>query len=190
MSQNSRLSTVCIDCETNQNEIIDLYAINLDSGDHYRMKCKPAGKWNKEAEAVHGITYDTAMTFGDPKEEIEKFIKWLPECELVMHTLKVGYHFDWGMLVLMCLYYHEREHFALYEKAKGIISTVEMAREATKKGLFSPPRKKDKNGSMRATYSLDALCKELGIELNHHDCQSDALATENIYKYFTDLNKI
>jgi DNA polymerase III epsilon subunit-like protein len=137
------------------------------------IQCRP-WKWSKEAEAVHGISEREASTykkFSDVYEDILSFIRMTEATEFWCHSNVKMYGkivpYDYAILRLQMLNMGDLPYFEV-NKLKPY-STHSLAKVLHDRFTFE-------------SNSLDNICKKLGIKLNHHNAESDCLATVEIIK--------
>lgn len=140
-------------------------------GEHYG-EFRPDGKreivWGEEAEKVHGISWDRAQSFPDMETSSRYFLEFLekyPPCTFVAHNMAFDRRMVRGTLARNDL------HFRFYRCFPRFQDTIKLVKEA---GLVSSKSK-----------SLGVICKELGIEHDHHDARSDAKVLIQIHKLCT-----
>lgn len=176
------ISKYCfLDCETTgfdsiRNQVLTLACYVTDAdynilGEHY-AEFRPEGRkeiiWSEDAEKVHGINWEKALTFPSIKEASSgfiEFIKKFPALIFVAHNVA----YDRRMLKGTLSRYDM--HFEQYQKFTEYQDTVKLVKES---GLVSSKSK-----------SLGAICKELGIHHDHHDARSDAKVLIEIHKRCT-----
>jgi DNA polymerase III epsilon subunit-like protein len=167
-----------IDTETTgfdslRNQVITLACYVTDEdyqilGEYYgefRPEGSPDIIWSREAEKVHGISYDEALKFPTILESIESylgFIRPFSPLTFVAHNLA----FDRRMLRGTFSRYDR--HFELQQCFRDYDDTVKLVKNS---GLVSSKSK-----------SLGLICKELGIAHDHHDARSDAKVLIEIHK--------
>ena len=163
---------------------------NLNIIDEFYGEMKPetinAKTWTIEAQEVHHITKDMAVMFPPAKTTIIRFMKFLKpylkhgHFDFVCHALPekfydprrkqtsfphIDFHFlEWSFRKLGFGYSFNKAF-----RVEQIESTITVRRKATK--------------SHRG-HGLGVVCDELGIELDHHNCISDAKACYEIYKHY------
>lgn len=127
--------------------------------------CRCEG-WSKDAEKIHGISREESNQ-GMSQDAFARCmlsnLKKYPG-KIVCHSKKIGWTFDVGFVLGACFWHGYRSSFyKAFEKIKED-STHRIAKEKGFKKL-----------------GLASLCKELNIELKHHDASSDALACRQVY---------
>ena len=137
-------------------------------GEHYG-EFRPDGSkdvvWGAEAEKVHGITYDVALSFPCIEEASEKFLEFAeayPPLTFIAHNMAFDRRMVRGTLS------KSDRHFRFYQCFPRFQDTIKLVKES---GLVSSKSK-----------SLGAICKELGIPHDHHDARSDAKVLIEIHK--------
>lgn len=146
---------------------------NLNVTNTLSIQCCP-WKWSKEAEAVHGISEREASTykkFSEIYEDIVSFIRMTEATEFWCHSNVKMYGkivpYDYAILRLQMLNMGDIPYFEV-NKLKPY-STHSLAKVLHDRFTFE-------------SNSLDNICKKLGIKLNHHNAESDCLATVEIIK--------
>jgi DNA polymerase III epsilon subunit-like protein len=144
----------------------------------FDLKCRPR-KWSYEAQEIHGITKDLADTYrpySQSHNELMSFLRSNNVTELWMHTNPNSYgkrvHFDYAILKNEVYDISTEDYF--YLQRMKVYSTHTLAKCLHDRFNF------DK-------LSLDQICKELKIKLNHHDCVSDANACLEIMRKLLPL---
>lgn len=184
------MSSIVFDLETNgvnlfDAEIITGFFIHADEffniESTYEIKCNPR-EWSVEAERVHGITREEASNFEPFKNAYKGLIDWIKSCDpnqMWMHTNskmfgKVAF-FDHAILRMNLSYIDDEAYFKV-----GSIkpySTHSLCKILQDRFNFEG-------------FSLDLICKELGVELKHHESKSDALACLEIIKQLLPLTTL
>lgn len=167
-----------IDTETTgfdsiRNQVITLACFVTDKdynvlGEH-DGKFRPEGSrdivWSKEAEKVHGISYDEAVSFPSIPEGIDAFIGFI---EQYPRLIFVAHNCAYDRRMLKGTFSRYDRHFDLYRNFRDYDDTLKLVRRT---GLVSSKSK-----------SLGAICKELKIKHNHHDARSDAEVLIKLHK--------
>jgi DNA polymerase III epsilon subunit-like protein len=137
------------------------------------IQCRP-WKWSKEAELVHGISQREASCykkFSEVYEDIVSFIRMTEATEFWCHSNVKMYGkivpYDYAILRLQMLNMGDLPYFEV-NKLKPY-STHSLAKVLHDRFTFE-------------SNSLDNICKKLNIKLNHHNAESDCLATVEIIK--------
>jgi DNA polymerase-3 subunit epsilon len=125
-------------------------------------------KWSIEAEAVHKISLDEAMTFPRHEESMDELMGFINgHSSFVCHALPLfGQHFDWAFIKVAAFdmgYWYNLQKSIREDRVN---STITLA----KKKITLPD------------YKLNTLCKHFGIELDHHNAKSDVNACFEIYR--------
>jgi len=179
---------VFVDCESSgldpwRNDPIHMAFIvtddKLNIKDKFSVTSKPnhdENLWSKRAEDIHGISYRDAILYTNSAsasdfiyERISSHGKYNT---FICHALPMGSLescFDYKMLFTWFWKNDKRERF--YEIFGPIESTISKERKKTLE-LYGIESQK-----------LDAWSRKLGIELDHHNCESDVAACLDIYKY-------
>lgn len=145
----------------------------LEFKEQYTGYAKPESRkfWSKSAEEIHGISYDEAMLFPEPREAAINWLKFLKpykdENNLPMITVYHGRanfdpRFAEAFFTKCGLLYSWRK----VGSTKETESTVKLAKEYLE----------IKN------YKLNTVCEHLDIELDHHEAASDTMGCYKIYK--------
>lgn len=167
-----------IDTETTgfdsmRNQVLTLacYVTDLDyniTGEFF-TGFKPEGKkdlvWSMDAEKVHKIAYEDALFFPEIRDACDSFIKFLADYQSLIF---VAHNASYDRRMMKGTFSRYDRHFDLYAKFCAYEDTLKMVKGS---GLVSSKSK-----------SLGAICKELGIEHNHHDARSDAKVLIEIHK--------
>lgn len=163
-------------------EIVTGHFIHVDENfniiSEREIKCCPF-KWSHEAEAVHGITQKQASKYKKFSEVYESLADWISLSganEFWCHTNSKMYGklvpYDYAIMRINMLNmgdypYHMINRLKPY-------STHSLAKVLQGRFTFEG-------------FSLDNICKQLGINLNHHDAKSDAHACLEIIKQLLPL---
>ena len=158
-------------------EIITGHFIHLDESfevvSTYMIECCPK-TWSYEAEKVHGITKEQASKYKKFYQVYPSLIKWMKSTkanELWCYSNSKMYGkiapYDYALLRLSLFGLDDEAYFYVNGlKPYSVHSLVKVLQDR-----FT-----------LESYSLDNVCKQLGIELSHHDAVSDCLATVQIIK--------
>lgn len=163
-------------------EIVTGYFAILDESfnvlDTLSIQCNP-WKWSDEAEKIHGITKRQASNFrkfSEVYESIVNFINRTKATEFWCHSNSVMYGkivpYDYAVLRLNMLNMGDNAYWAI--NALRPYSTHSLGKVLSDRFTFEG-------------YSLDNICRSLGIKLNHHNAESDCLATVEIIKKLLPL---
>lgn len=153
-------------------EIITGFFAFLDDSfnvvDTLSIQCQPF-KWSDEAEKIHGISKKEASRyrkFSEVYPDIVNFIYHTGANEFWCHSNSVMYGkitpYDYAVLRPNMLNMGDGPYWAVNQLKP--YSTHSLAKVLHDRFTFSG-------------YSLDNVCKTLGIKLNHHNAESDCLAT-------------
>lgn len=181
MTLNMTVKYAFIDVETTgfdsiRNQVLTLacYVTDIDYnilGEHYG-EFRPDGKkeivWSNDAEKVHGIHYQTALGFPSILESADMFITFLQGFGPLIF---VAHNMAYDRRMLKGTFSRVDRHFSLYSSFTEHQDTIKLIKES---GLVSSKSK-----------SLGLICKELGIEHDHHDARSDAKVLIEIHKRCT-----
>ena len=171
-----------IDVETTgfdsiRNQVLTLACYVTDGnynilGEHYG-EFRPEGKkeivWSEGAEQVHGISYEQAITFPTVAESSASFIGFIsqfPSLIFVAHNMAYDRRMIKGTISRV-----DGLHFDLYTRFREHQDTQKLLKRS---GLVSGK-----------SLSLGPVCKELGIEHDHHSAKSDAFVLIEIHKRCT-----
>jgi DNA polymerase III epsilon subunit-like protein len=163
-------------------EIVTGYFAILDEKlnvvDSLSIQCNP-WKWSDEAEKIHGITKRQASKykkFYEVYEDIVNFIYRTKATEFWCHSNSVMYGkivpYDYAVLRLNMLNMGDNAYWTI--NALRPYSTHSLAKVLSDRFTFEG-------------YSLDNVCRSLGIKLNHHNAESDCLASVDIIKKLLPL---
>lgn len=158
-------------------EIITGFFVHLDDSfnvvDTLSIQCNPF-KWSDDAEKVHGITRRQASRykrFNEIYESIVNFIYRTGATEFWCHSNSVMYGkivpYDYAVLRMNMLNMGDGPYWAI--NSLRPYSTHSLAKVLSGHFTFDG-------------FSLDNVCRTLGIKLNHHNAESDCLATVEIIK--------
>jgi DNA polymerase III epsilon subunit-like protein len=158
-------------------EIITGHFLAVDSKfnlrSEYVIQCNP-WKWSYEAEQIHGITKEQASKYKKFSEVYPGLLTWLQamdDNQMWMHTNAKMFgkltFYDHAVLRLRMMDMGDEPYFEI-EKHKPY-STHTLCKVLQSHFNFEG-------------FSLDLICKELGIELKHHDAKSDTFACYEIIK--------
>jgi len=178
---------IIVDLETTslnvfEAEILTGHFIHVDENfniiSEREIKCCPF-KWSYEAEAVHGITQKQASKYRKFGEVYEDLINWIALSgakEFWCHTNSKMYGklvpYDYAIMRINMLNMGDYPYHMI-NKLKPY-STHSLAKVLQGRFTFEG-------------FSLDNICKQLGIKLNHHDAKSDAHACLEIIKQLLPL---
>lgn len=130
-----------------------------------------------KAYKVHGITIEEARTYPLKASTLETFLNFIPDDSImVCHSRKSLGFFDYGFLSIEC--YLANMGMEFNRTFKWCLSTYDLA---YKYGKFTKDEKKK--------LSLDRVCEHYGIELNHHNAESDTKACYELFKIFYEAQK-
>jgi len=132
--------------------------------------------WSSDAELVHGITYNEAKKFPEPREAAIEWLKFLaPYKHKDNYPLLTVYHGNGN--------FDARWAEAFFAKCNLQFSWSKVA--STK--YTESTLKLAKNHLDIENFRLDTICEHLNIELEHHKAESDTLACYEIYKRLKPL---
>jgi DNA polymerase III epsilon subunit-like protein len=150
----------------------------LEFIDQYTGYSKPESKkfWSDDAEKIHGFTYKEAMKFPEPRQAGIDFLKFLkPYKHDNNFPMLSVYHGAGNFDLRWCdAFFAKNKLWHSWQKVssmKQIESTMYLA----------------KSHMEADNYKLDTVCKILGIDLDHHKAESDALACFLIYKKLKEM---
>lgn len=167
---------------------ISLYMIKTDIDlnilDEIKIRFKHTGQWSIESEKVHRISESEANSYPDQAVGLEKIKQFCGhDCTMVFHAQKVGHYFDYG--IMLALFFKQDQEKEFYRYFIKCYSTVNLLQKAVRAGKYPAQKRRSKDGKLRPSYKLDVWAKFFGIELNHHDARSDAMACYEIFKRVT-----
>lgn len=138
------------------------------------------------ARKVHGISYFKAETFPERRESIVSFLKWMAPL-MDQFPMKTAYWGSWNFDLRWINYTMtdlemadsfkkafcqvKESHFNVLHAAKKKLKHIEAPL-----GKFNTEKEKEKG-----KYTLSNVAKFYGIEFDHHNALSDAIATAKIY---------
>jgi DNA polymerase III epsilon subunit-like protein len=176
------LSLITCDLETTslnvfEAEIITGYFCLLDEDLNVvstkEIRCNP-WKWSDEAAAVHGIGKRGASKYKRFTEVFRDLTSWIELSgarEFWCHTNSVMYGklapYDYAVLRINMLNMGDHPYWGINKLRPYSTHTLAKVLQ----GRFDFPG-----------FSLDNICKELGIRLTHHNAESDCRATVEIIK--------
>lgn len=157
-------------------EIITGYFCLLDDClnivDTKEIRCNP-WKWSEEAEKIHRISKKEASTYKKFTEVYRDLVNWIELSgtrEIWCHSNSKMYGkivpYDYAVLRMNMLNMGDHPYWVM----NGL------------KPFSSHSLAKAQNRFTFEGYSLDNICKQLGIRLTHHDAESDCRATVEIIK--------
>ena len=136
-------------------------------------------RWSEEAELVHGISKNQASKYKRFNKVYPKIINLLEKhkvkefwCHSNVKLYGKIVPYDYALL-RMNLFDCDHEAYWLLNSIKPF-STHSLGKVLQDSFTFSG-------------FSLDNMCNTLGIELNHHDAESDCMATVQIIKQLLPL---
>ena len=136
---------------------------------------RPISKqWDDSSEKVHGISKVKASAGVDKFEYLSSFLDLIPPyCTFVSHTNKsIDGYFDFNMLMFDCMKLNLDRKFSQKLDQLNQISTVDYAKQAN-----LPVE----------NYKLNTLCEYFGIELDHHNAESDTNACYEVFKKLSEV---
>lgn len=179
-------------------EIITGFFITFDRDgneiDRLDVKLKPT-RWSKEAEAIHKIPEHVAKKFPDRiigLRTIAAYIKKHWDSIYICHanhtnvqkdkngkvfSASTGY-FDWSML--RCNYHCLSDRAYWYFNSLDHYINVVSTHTIAKNRIAMPDNR----------YNLAAIAFHFGLKFNHHNAESDAMVTMEIFKRLIDIKNI
>lgn len=158
-------------------EIITGYFIKVDLNfniiSEYHLKSQPR-KWSYEAEAVHGIKREETISWPAWNQVYNDLLDWLEAYE----TNEAWMHTNAKMFGKLTYFDHAILRLRMGDMGDVPYFLIEKIRPYSTHSLA----KVLQNHFQFEGFSLDLICKRLGIELKHHDAKSDALACLEIIK--------
>lgn len=141
------------------------------------IKSKPlsAAQWTSEAEAVHSITLADANRFQSGLKASHDVLRLLDKYKItshnstwVEHSLKLGDRMGFDLMFVLGLFVKHDLQFEFYKRinVSNSISTITLGKKAGYK-----------------QNKLDLWAKRLGLYLDHHNSESDALMCYEIFKH-------
>lgn len=166
-------------------EIITGHFLSVDKSlniiQEFELKCRPM-RWSYDAEKVHGIRKEDAdkwPPFSEVYHDLLDFLEAHQITEAWMHTNAKMFgkltYYDHAVLRLRMGDMGDSPYFAI-EKIRPY-STHSLAKVLQNHFNFEG-------------FSLDLICKQLGIELKHHDAKSDTLACLEIIKQLLPMTTL
>ncbi len=158
-------------------EIITGFFVHLDDSfnvvNTLSVKCNPFN-WSDEAEKIHGITKRQASKykkFSEVYQDIVNFIDLSGATEFWCHSNSKMYGkitpYDYAVLRMNMMNMGDVPYWSI--NSLKPYSTHSLAKVLQDRFTFE-------------SLSLNNICHTLGIKLNHHDAESDCLATVEIIK--------
>lgn len=151
----------------------------LEQIEEIELEFKPVNLkyWSEEAEKVHGIKLQKALSFQDKRHSTNEMMRFFKRHQkegvqpIVSHALNyMGAYFDQNFL-MQHFFRTADEQLYQYRRICGISqSTIDFAKAL---GGFE-------------NYKLSTLCKFYNIPLNHHNSKSDREACQKLYKIFRE----
>lgn len=135
----------------------------------WELRAESSKYWSEGAEKVHGISFWRASNFPERRKQIISIMKWLKPV-IPQFRLPLVFHGnakldpDWLRMTFFKENLEESYHRAFDHEAS--ISTLKLARE---------------NLKQIPNHKLNTICEHYGIELDHHEALSDAIACAKIY---------
>lgn len=128
-------------------------------------------KWSSKAEEIHGFSYSEAMEFPTQRQTAIEYLKFMKQFKHPKNLpMDFYYHgngnFDWRFVNAMMSKQDLLFSFRKISKVDFVHSTVKLAKK--KMALNS--------------YKLNVVSERLGIDLDHHEVESDAMACYGIWK--------
>lgn len=159
--------------------------LNLNVIDEKNFNFKPT-KTNlekyKDAEKIHGISWEMAISFPDKREELQNLYNFVgKENMFICHAnQKNNSTFDFAFIYMESIFNGFENLFYSHFGTKAF-STHTIANKYA--DIFNLP-KSDKG---RYQLTLNKLCEFFNIDLNHHDAKSDCHACFELYKKMKNL---
>lgn len=148
---------------------------SLEMESELKLTFKPKNLKNFGGTEVHGFSISDALQFDDKTESTNKLINWFAEIKtdhnvFCCHALeRFNTFFDWAFLLVHMMKYNRE--FYLRRHINKLESTISYFQKAQKAGFISVDN-----------FKLNTLCDQFGIELKHHDSDSDRIACFELYK--------
>lgn len=160
-------------------EIIEGYFYRED-GESYYLKIRPQ-VWSYEAEKIHGISYDQAMTYKDAKTGLLGLLKWLPLKWTMVCYANVNHYYngastycpyDYGVLgsnIMWTLGYDKFNEYRNRVKWRSVHSKAKEVLRLKK-------------------YSQEDVARQFDIRYDAHNAKEDVMAMVEIDKKLDRLS--
>lgn len=184
------MNSLVLDLETTGTNVFDAeiitgHFLSVDKSfniiQEFELKCRPS-RWSYEAEKIHGIRKEDAEKWPKFSEVYQNLLDFLEAHQITeawMHTNAKMFgkltYYDHAVLRLRMGDMGDSPYFAI-EKIRPY-STHSLAKVLQNHFNFEG-------------FSLDLICKQLGIELKHHDAKSDTLACLEIIKQLLPMTTL
>lgn len=176
------------------NEILSLAAIKtdkqlsiLDSKTFYfRPEC-----WKPHYDGavnIHGITRAHSISFPDKKKSMQEFLDWveLPHyfiCHSKKENFGKEFSFDFAFLEMQCL------DMDLLFRFRGLLGAKSLSTHKIAQTYYSNHKVGFNAEKGRPKLGLSHLCNYFGIELEHHNAESDVRACLEIARRLRDIDE-
>lgn len=181
------MSMIVFDLETTGTNVFDAeiitgFFIHADDSFNikstYEIKCNPS-KWSDEAEAIHGITKQEASKYKKFSQVYEGLIDWIDACG----STQMWMHCNSKMFGKLAFFDHAVLRTSMMDVGDVPYFKISNISPFSTHSLC----KILKNSFNFDSFSLDSICKQLNIKLDHHEAKSDALACLEIIKQLLPL---
>lgn len=160
-----------------QAEIIIGYFIHVDENfqiiSERRIESCPF-KWSYEAEKIHGISQKQANKYKDFRFVYEDLINWI----ILTKSTEFWCHSNVKLYGKIVPYDYAVLRLNMFNMGDNPYHVVNNLRPFSSHSLA----KVLQDQFTFEGFSLDNICKQLGIKLKHHDAESDAMACLEIIK--------
>lgn len=152
-----------------------IHDFSLDKKDEITVYARPKrDRWTKGAEKVHGFTLNEALEFPDPRRTAIKLLHFLKPFKAddnkpILFVSHDTSGFDSRFFKAFFLNQLLIDSYFKVFKDEYKLSTINMARKLGYKKT-----------------SLDVMAEIIGMELNHHEVQSDREVCFGVFKYLLD----
>ena len=149
----------------------------LNVVDTRSIECNPFS-WSDEAEKIHGITKKQASKFKQLKDVYQALIDWID----LSGATEIWCHSNVKMYGKLIPYDYAILRMNMINMGDSAYWTINKLRPFSTHSLA-----KSQNRFTFESNSLDNICKQLSIELKHHNAESDCRATVEIIKQLLPL---
>jgi len=160
-----------------QGDLIQLGILAIVDGEEYTFSeyAKPVNpnSWSKDAEKVHGITLQRAMTFQSIESLATKFKAFIDQFDTVFTCVGWNHRND-KKYIDKLIRKHCLEHKYYYKSRPEWVDVMNMA--------------KQRKGQLRLNkFTLGNVAKYFGFEFKEHDALEDATITYRIYELLNNI---
>jgi len=139
----------------------------------FSLQCNPF-RWSEDAERIHGITREQASTYKRFDQVYSDLLFWLE----AQDSRQMWMHTNAKMFGKLVFYDHAVLRLRMGEMGDAPYFEIEKHRPYSTHSLAKILQSHFNFEGL----SLDLICKDLGIELKHHDAKSDTMACFEIIK--------